>query len=249
MSKLLNKVALVTGGSSGIGKAIVELFLQEGATVFFSYQKKNKELDSTLHELKKISKNVYPVHLEMTSLVSIKEMIDTVIKKTSKLDILVNSAGVYIKNTFLETTEKIWDNTMDVNLKGTYFCSRYACDYLIKQKESSIISIASIAGCFPRESHIEYAIAKAGVVHFSKCLALAISPVRVNCIAPSYTFTKFMPEMKDKNWVKKKKSIIPLKDFNTPEDIANATLFLASKDSRMITGQVIVIDGGRGGQI
>lgn len=199
--KLSHKIVLVTGGASGIGKAITALFLKEGATVFFSYHNDNAEFQATYRELQEISTTVFPVQVEMSDLTSIKNMVDTVITQAGKLDILVNNAGVYTKNTFFETSEEIWDHIMDVDLKGTFFCARYASDYLMKEKGSSIINIASVAGCFPRSSHVEYAIAKAGVVHFSKCLAQTLAPVRENAIAPSYTDTKFMPEMKDKAWV------------------------------------------------
>lgn len=245
-----NKKVLITGGTSGIGKAIAEKFLAEGATVIItSHHATEEKKQDLMKELQMISSSISILPVNISSVASIKQLFHEVKKQFTTIDILINCAGAYTKNTFLETTEEIWDTILDVDLKGTFFCTRFAVDIMEKTSENSIINIASIAGCYPRKTHVEYAVAKAGVIHLSKCLAQTLSPIRVNCLAPSYTKTDFMPEMQDTKWVEEKKQMIPLGDFNTPDDVADAVLFFASEKARMITGEVLIIDGGRGAQI
>jgi 3-oxoacyl-[acyl-carrier protein] reductase len=121
---------------------------------------------------------------------------------------------------------------------------------MLKQKDAQIINISSVAGIYPRKSNFEYALTKASIIHFTKCLALLLSPkVRVNCIAPSYTWSNFMSFMKDRKKVAEKMKLVPFGRFNDPEDIAEAALYLASPGARNVTGQVLIIDGGRGSAI
>ncbi|HLG25463.1 MAG TPA: SDR family oxidoreductase [Candidatus Gracilibacteria bacterium] len=246
--KLLNKVVLITGASRGIGAAIATLFAGEGADVALHCRVHDKEEDDQMLKLRqKHGRKVACFEADMTNVREIKRMVDRVKKTFGTIDILVNNAGFYPENSFFESTEKTWSRVMDTNLRSAYFCSQFVSKIMLKQKGGNIINMASVAGVYPRKSSFEYAISKAGMIHFSKSLALILAPhIRVNAIAPSYTWSNFMSFMKNTKKVKEKMKLIPLKGFNEPEDVAKAALFLATEDSRNITGQVIIIDGGRG---
>jgi len=246
--KLQDKIVLITGGSRGIGRAIIRLFASEGANIALHCHIYDQEEDDLTNEIrKKYGRKIECFEADVTKVPEIKKMVAAVKKKFGRIDILVNNAGFYPENSFFESTEKIWEKVMNTNLRSTYFCSQFVSKIMLVQKEGNIINIASVAGVYPRNSHFEYAISKAGIIHFSKSLALILTPnIRVNAIAPSYTWSDFMSFMKDPKKVKEKMKLIPMKRFNDPEDVATAALFLATEDSRNITGQVIVIDGGRG---
>ncbi len=246
--KLKNKVVLVTGGSRGIGRAIALLFASEGAKIALHCKVHDREEDGLMREIRrKHHATTECFAADVSDIKAISTMVSDVKKRFGRIDILVNNAGIYPENSFFDSTEKTWDNVMDINLKSAYFCSQLVAKIMLKQRSGNIINVASVAGLYPRAASLEYAISKAGMIHFSKSLALTLAPhVRVNAIAPSYTWSGFMPFMKDKKKVKEKLKLIPLGRFNDPEDVANAALFLASEDSRNMTGQVLVIDGGRG---
>ncbi|KKP40213.1 MAG: 3-oxoacyl-(acyl-carrier-protein) reductase, 3-oxoacyl-[acyl-carrier protein] reductase [Candidatus Peregrinibacteria bacterium GW2011_GWF2_33_10] len=249
--KLLNKIVLITGASRGIGRAIALLFAKEGANIAIHCHIHDKEEDNLAMEIKKTYKRKVAIfEADMTKVSDIKKLVENVKKTFGTIDILINNSGHYPENSFWQSTEKIWNNIMDTNLKSAYFCSQFVAKIMLKQKNGNIINMASIAGVYPRKSNLEYAISKAGMIHFSKSLALILAPhIRVNALAPSYTWTSFMSFMKDPKKVKEKMKLIPLHKFNDPEDVAKTALFLASDDSKNITGQVIVLDGGRGANI
>ena len=249
--KLKQKVVLITGGSRGIGQAITRLFAGEGAQIALHCHVHDNEEDKLMAEIrKKHETRVECFEADVTKVQEIKKMVTSVQKKFGRIDILINNAGFYPEYGFFESTEESWEKVMNTNLRSTYFCSQFVAKIMLKQKSGNIINMASIAGVFPRKSSFEYAISKAGMIHFSKSLALILAPhIRVNAIAPSYTWSSFMSFMKDPKKVKEKMKLIPLGRFNDPEDVAQAALFLASEDSRNITGQVIVIDGGRGANV
>lgn len=249
--KLQDKVVLITGGSRGIGRATARLFAAEGANIALHCHIHDKEEDDLMEEIRqKYGRVIECFEADVIKVPQIKKMVAAVQRKFGKIDILVNNAGFYPENSFFDSTEKIWEKVMNTNLRSTYFCSQFVSKIMLEQKAGNIINIASIAGVHPRKSSFEYAISKAGIIHFSKSLALILSPnIRVNAIAPSYTWSNFMSFMKDPKKVKEKMKLIPLKRFNDPEDVANAALFLATDESRNITGQVIVIDGGRGANV
>lgn len=249
--ELKNKVALITGASRGIGRAIALLFAKEGSDIALHCHVHDKEENDLMDEIKKkYKRKVIIFEADMTKVTEIKKMVNEVQKTFGKIDILVNNSGHYPENSFWQSTEAIWDNIMNTNLKSTYFCSQFVAKIMLKQKSGNIINMASVAGIYPRKSSFEYAISKAGMIHFSKSLALIVAPhIRVNVVAPSYTWTDFMSFMKKPKIVKQKMKLIPLKQFNESEDVAEATLFLASEKSKNITGQVLILDGGRGANV
>jgi 3-oxoacyl-[acyl-carrier protein] reductase len=249
--KLAKKVVLITGASRGIGRAIALLFASEGADVAIHCHSFKEDEKSLLTEIKTKYKHraeVFPA--DVTDLSAIKKMVDGVVKKFGRIDVLINNAGFYPENSFFESTIETWEKTMNTNLRSTYFCSQDVSKIMLKQKTGNIINMVSVAGLFPRKSNFEYAISKAGMIHFTKSLALILAPhIRVNAIAPSYTWTSFMSFMKDKKKVAEKMKLIPLRRFNDADDVAKSALFLACEDSKNVTGQVLVIDGGRGANI
>ncbi len=174
-------------------------------------------------------------------------MIDRVTDTYERIDILINNAGIISRNSFFESNEASWNNTMNTNLKSAYFCSQIAAAEMLKQKKGVIINIESNSGILPRKDvGIEYGISKAGLTWLTKSLALTLAPyIRVNGIAPGWTETdmnaRFYNDNKARTDIEK---IIPLGRINKPEDIAKTVLFLASDDSENITGETIIIDGG-----
>ena len=245
--KLKGKVALITGASRGIGKAIALEFAREGALIAVNY---NKSMDKALELVDRINAEAigfaFPIEADITDLVSAHDMIAKIFDAYA-LDILVNNAGINYRNNFLESNEEIWNSVMDTNLKAAFFCSRFAVEYMISQGSGNIINIASVSGIRPRyKNGIEYGISKAAVIHMTKSLAVALAPynIRVNAIAPGYTETemaRFHNKPEVKAMIEEK---IPLGNVNQPEDIAKAALFLASDDSRNIIGEIMIIDGG-----
>ena len=245
---LENKVALITGASKGIGKSIALEFANEGASIIINYNKSEKE---ALELVNKINKNKnylesIAIKADISHIEEISEMVDKIISKYSHIDILVNNASIYYRNSFFDSNEKIWGEIIDTNLRGTYFCSKFVSEHMLKGDEGVIINIASNAGHIPRKDEgVEYGISKAGVIYLTKSLALTLAPsIRVNCISPGYTNTEMSKFFTDDKLKEEVQSKIPLKRINDPENIAKLALFLTSPSSRNITGQNIIIDGG-----
>lgn len=246
--KLAGKVAFITGATRGIGHAIAELFAEQGADLALHCHVLDREEKVFLTKLKKkYGVRAFFYEAELPDISVIKDMVARVQKDFKKIDILVNNAGVYPETKFFTTTEKSWDYVMDVNLKSSFFITQLITKKMLKTGGGNVVNIASVAGVYPRTTGLEYAVSKAGMIHLSKSLAQVLAPkIRVNVVAPSYTWTGFMGFMKNKQDVKRRLQGIPLKAFNAPKDVAEAALFLASDASRYITGGVIIIDGGRG---
>jgi len=250
--KYKGKVVFITGASRAIGRATAELFARQGANLALHCHVWDKEEDDLLKYLRReYGVKAEFFEAEFAKLKEVQKLVRDVYKKFGRVDVLVNNAGTYPEDGFFESTEKIWDRAMSVNLKAPYFISQLVGKKMLEQKiRGNIINIASVAGVYPRKNSFEYALAKAAIVHFSKSLALLLAPkIRVNAVAPSYTWSGFMSFMKNKAEVAKRMKMIPFKRFNDPQDIANAVYFLASAEARNITGQVLVIDGGRGAAV
>jgi len=244
--KLKNKVALITGASRGIGRSIALEFANEDAIVIVNYNKSEKEAEELISIINKNGKKASVIKADISIISDITRMKEEIIKKYGKIDILVNNAGIYQKNNFFDSTEHSWDLTMNINLKGPYFCSQIIGKEMLSQKSGCIINISSNSGIMPRKNKgIEYGVSKAGLIYLTQSLALTLAPdVRVNCIAPGYTETEMSSLYKNSKLRAEIEKNIPLNRINMPEDVAKAALFLASEDSRNITGQIIIIDGG-----
>lgn len=249
--KLKGKTALITGASRGIGRTIAESYAAEGANLALHCHVWDAEEDKLLKELrKKFDVKIEFFEAEFAKLDQVKKLYQAVHKKFGSIDILVNNAATYLDGDFFSSSEKNWDYILDVNLKSIYFLSQMVAKKMLTGRGGSILNITSVAGLYPRKASLEYSLSKAGLVHLTKSLALILAPkIRVNAIAPSYTWSGFMPFMKKQQEVKKRMKMIPLKRFNDPEDIAKMALFLVSGDARNVTGQIMVIDGGRGSAV
>ncbi|MEM2841654.1 MAG: SDR family NAD(P)-dependent oxidoreductase, partial [Candidatus Bathyarchaeia archaeon] len=178
----------------------------------------------------------------------VRNMVQRVVQEYGKIDILVNNAGIVISKPFLETTEEIWDRTIDINLKGTYLCSKEVAPLMLGQGKGKIINIASVSGLAQRSAlgNVPYAASKAGVIGLTRSLAVNLGPyVNVNAICPGVIETDMTASL-PAEYTRMRIEETPLKRTGKPEEVAMAALFLASEDSDFITGEVITVAGGRG---
>ncbi|MCF6094857.1 SDR family oxidoreductase [Microaerobacter geothermalis] len=250
MSRLKNKVAFVTGGGQGIGKAIAARFAEEGARVYV--MEINEELiNKTSYELQNQGLPVYSLVGDVTSRVDVETHIEYVINKEGHIDILVNNAGIIRDNLVHKMTDDDWDTVISVHLKGTFICCQAAQKHMVRQKQGKIINISSTSALGNR-GQANYAAAKAGIQGFTKTLAIELGPfgIQVNAVAPGFIETEMTRSTAKRlgisfeELVEKKKAMIPLRRSGKPEDIANAVLFFASDESDFVSGQVLYVRGG-----
>ncbi len=245
--RLQDKVAIVTGASRGIGKAISKLYVKEGAKVTVNYVKAEKEALALAEELEKISKDVLVVKADVSKVAEVKEMVQKTVDRFGRIDILVNNAGIMIPEVFVESTEDTWNKTMDVNLKGAYLCAREVAPIMLKQEMGKIINISSIVALAEKSAlrNTAYVASKAGMLGLTRSLAVNLGPkINVNAICPGLTDTDMAANLgPDRIQANIEEAL--LKRIGQPEDIANGALFLASNESDFITGEVFTISGGR----
>ena len=245
MKRLEGKVALITGGGTGIGRAVGRMFAQEGADVAVNYSRSEKEANETVAELLGLGVRAAAVKADVSKDAEARQMVDRTVREFGRLDILVNNAGVTnpVPHEKLEDlTEDMWDRAMAVNVKGVFFCCRAAAPHLRAGGDGTIIITASTAGVTGIGSSIAYCASKAAVISLTRSLARCLAPhIRVNALAPGLTDTRWIIGWEDNK--RMTEQITPLKRVATPDDIAEAALGFAI--SRFVTGQVLVIDGGR----
>ena len=239
---LSGKTALVTGATSGIGKAIALLFLKNGASVIGvgTNEEKARKL------IEEASSDRLRIELcDISSEKDVEKLFATVFSACPKLDILVNNAGITRDGLLMRMTPEDWDKVLDTNLRSCFLTCRHACRPMMKAKGGRIINISSIVGLAGNPGQTNYAASKAGMIGFSKSLAREVASrnILVNCRAPGYIETG-MTEAMGQEKVNLAKGTIPLGRLGTPQDIAQAALFLASDMSSYMTGQVLVVDGG-----
>ena len=247
--KVQQKIAIVTGARRGMGKSHALVLAKVGIKVVVS--------DISLEDCQKVVKEIEKEGGEAMAIkcdVSKKEEVDNMIKQTvekwGKVDILVNNAGICQFKPFLELTEEEWDRTIDINLKGYFFCSQAVAKEMVKQKSGTIVNIASVAmgqvGVgFPTLTH--YSASKGGIVAMTETLAIELAPynIRVNAIAPGTIDTPMIDPLKtDPERLEATLARIPLRRIGKPEEVSNLVLFLASDESSYITGSTVIIDGG-----
>lgn len=242
MQRLKNKIALITGGNSGIGEGIAERFYEEGAKVIIFGR--NPE---TLKEVKqKIGDDVLAIRGDVTKTEDLKALYQKVQTEFGKIDIIVANAGVAERIPFEKTTEEKFDYMVDTNYRGVFFTVRFGVDLL--SKDASVILIGSDAGTLTLKRHTIYGSAKAAVAKLAQVMAydLAYKSIRVNSISPGYVKTPiYDARLKtDPDYLKRREAIVPLQRIGTPRDIANAALFLASSEASYITGIDLLVDGG-----
>ena len=243
--KLKNKVAIITGGGSGIGKATAILFAKEGCKVVIAdvNPKPGEEVERMIRNG---GEEAFFIKTDVTNSSEVKRLMDKTIKKYSKLDILFNNAGTYFMKNFEEITEDDWDKTLDINLKGAFLCSKYALP-LLKKTKGTIINNASGLGIKPEPGSIAYCASKAGLISLTRSMALEYSKIgiRVNCVCPGPILTPLLKKaLPTKEDLDECASMMPMKRIGTSEEVAKVVLFLASDDASYVTGGIYTVDGG-----
>jgi len=242
--KLKGRVALITGAAQGIGKSIALLLAQNGANIVVS-DINLERAEETAREIESIGSKAMAVKVDVASLKEVEQMVEAVLEKFGKIDILVNNAGITRDKLILRMTEEDWDAVLNVNLKGTFNCTKVVVRHMAKQRSGKIVSIASVVGEMGNAGQANYSASKAGVIGLTKTIAreFAQRRINVNAIAPGYIETP-MTEILPEKVKEELKSLIPMERLGKPEDVAEAVLFLVSEESNYITGQVLNVNGG-----
>jgi len=243
--KLQNKVAIITGGSRGIGLAIAEKFLQEGATVVLTASSLSNAQKATAQLQEKFPHStVEGISPDLSSMSSISEAFRLVAEKYGRIDILVNNAGISERTPLSQYTEELYDKVMDLNVKGVFNASKVAAEYMEKQGQGVILSTSSMVSLYGQASGFAYPTSKFAVNGMTLSLARELGPkgIRVNAVAPGITETDMMKAV-PKDVIAPLIQQIPLGRLGQPEDIANAFAFLASDEAAYITGVVLHVDG------
>ena len=242
---LIDQICLVTGGSRGIGAAIVKKFVEEGAVVYFTYRSSDDLAKALATSLANEQGRVMPFQSDAADYTAAGEAIATVLDAEGRLDVLVNNAGITDDNLMLRMSEDQWDRVIDANLKSVFNLTKHALRPMLKNRKGSIINLSSVVGVFGNAGQANYAASKAGIIGFTKSIAkeLGSRNIRCNAIAPGYIETEMTQELDEK--VKETfLQNIPLKRMGSAEEIADLAVFLASPRATYITGQVISICGG-----
>ena len=239
------KVALVTGASRGIGRAIALALAAEGADVAVNYAGSEAAAKEVAAEIEAMGRKAFVIQADIASTEASTAMVDAVIKEFGRVDVLVNNAGITRDGLLMRMKEEDWDAVITTNLKGVFNCTKAAIKYMMKQKSGNIVNISSIVGVMGNAGQANYCAAKAGVIGFTKATAkeVAARGIRVNAIAPGFIKTDMTSVLSEKV-VEAMLAGIPLNRLGETEDIAKAVLFLASSDANYITGQTLHVDGG-----
>ena len=246
MFELNGKVCLVTGGSRGLGESMAITFAKAGAeAVIITYNSDENKAIEVCKSIETHGSKSMAIHLEASNLESIKKMVKSVEKEFSKIDVLVNNAGINRQAKMDDVQEKDWDDIMSVNLKGPFFCSREVFPIMKKNGGGRIINIGSVSGLYGGPTTPHYAASKAGIVAFSKSLALeyAKKNININCVSPGFIKTEMTDKIND-DFKKMLISKIPSGDLGTGEDVSNCVAFLASDMANYINGETIHVNGG-----
>lgn len=240
---LKDKVAIVTGGTRGIGRAIALEFVQNGVKVVLTYLKNDEAAGMVLNEIRELNGEARAIKADVKDYGQAKMVIGEAVKKFGRLDILVNNAGIVRDKALMMMDPAEWQEVIDTNLTGYFNMARASIVTLMKQKSGNIINISSVAGVVGMPRQVNYSSAKAGILGLTKSLAKEAGPynIRVNAVAPGYIDTDMTRDLKCKEELVNR---IPCGRFGTAKEIAKAVAFLASDDANYITGQVIKIDGG-----
>ena len=241
----MEKVALITGASRGIGKQIALILAKEGFNIAINYRVESKELKSLKEEIEKNNVKCLLLKGDVSSFEDCENMVKKIIDTFGNIYVLVNNAGITKDTLLLKMKEEDFKQVIDVNLVGTFNMTKAVTPYMIKQRQGRIINISSVVGISGNAGQSNYAASKAGIIGFTKSIAkeLASRNILVNAIAPGFIETDMTKVLSD-NVKEKILEQIPLKKYGTAEDVANVVKFLASSESSYITGQVINVDGG-----
>lgn len=245
MKLLEGKTAIITGGSRGIGKGIAEVFAKHGAHVAFTYSSSEEAAIALENELKKEGVKAKSYKSDAANYQQAQELAEEVVKDFGSIDILINNAGITKDNLLMRITEEDFDKVIEVNLKSVFNMTKAVQRTMLKQRKGSIINMSSVVGVKGNAGQTNYAASKAGIIGFTKSVALELGSrdIRCNAIAPGFIETEMTGKL-DEATVQGWRDAIPLKRGGTPEDIANVCVFLGSDLSAYVTGQVLNVDGG-----
>lgn len=242
---LKGKVALITGATRGIGKAIALKFAENGADIALNYRSENEALKTLVRELEDKGVKVLPVQGDVSILEDANRIVKETVEGLGKLDILVNNAGITKDGLMVRMKEEDFDSVINTNLKGTFNTMKATSSIMMKKRSGKIINISSVVGLVGNAGQSNYSASKAGIIGLTKSIARELGGrgINVNAIAPGFIQTDMTGVLPDK-LKESMESSIPLKKLGNPEDVANLALFLGSNLSDYITGQVIAVDGG-----
>ena len=245
MKLLESKVAIVTGGSRGIGKAICQTFAENGCDVAFTYNNSKESAENLAKDLKNIGINAKAYKSDASSFDDATQLVEDVINDFGKIDILVNNAGIKKDNLLMRMNKEDFDSVVNTNLSSVFNLTKASIRTFLKQRSGSIINISSVVGVKGNAGQSNYSASKAGIIGFSKSVALELGSrnIRSNVIAPGFIETD-MTDSLSEDVINSWKESIPLKRGGKPSDVGNACVFLASDMSSYITGQVLHVDGG-----
>lgn len=241
----MDKCALITGATRGIGKQIAITLAKQGYNIALNYRKENEELENTKKEIEEIGVQVIAVKGDVANFEDCENFVKQVIERFGKIDVLVNNAGITKDMLLMRMKKEDFEQVIDTNLVGTFNVTKNVVPYMMKARSGRIINISSVVGISGNAGQTNYSASKAGIIGFTKSLAKEIASrnILVNAVAPGFIETNMTDVLKDdvKQEIAKN---IPLKRMGTTQDVANVVKFLASDDSSYITGQVINVDGG-----
>lgn len=247
MINLTEKVAIITGGSRGIGAAAAVLFAKAGANVVITYTKNEKSAKEVVEKVKKEGRTCLAVKADVSKQKNAIKVVKETLKKFGRIDILVNNAGIWTYGKIGEMSEKVWKETMAVNLDGMFFMTNAVVPYMKKQRSGKIINISSTAGQRGEAEHSHYAASKGGMISFTKSIATELGPynINVNSVAPGWVDTDLNNLVfADLEYKEQERKKIPLQRIPTADDIAGPIVFLASELARHITGEILNVNGG-----
>ena len=241
----MDKCALITGETRGIGKQIAITLAKQGYNIALNYRKENEELENTKKEIEEIGVQVLAVKGDVSNFEDCENFVKQVIERFGQIDVLVNNAGITKDMLLMRMKKEDFEQVIDTNLVGTFNVTKNVVPYMMKARSGRIINISSVVGISGNAGQTNYSASKAGIIGFTKSLAKEIASrnILVNAVAPGFIETNMTDVLKDdvKQEIAKN---IPLKRMGTAQDVANVVKFLASDDSSYITGQVINVDGG-----
>jgi 3-oxoacyl-[acyl-carrier protein] reductase len=246
MAQLLDqKIALVTGGSRGIGRAIALALASAGADVVLSYRSASAEAEAVAAEIRGMGRRAEALQVDVSQFDPAREMVEGIVARFQRLDILVNNAGITKDSLLMRMSEADWDIVLDTNLKSVFNVTKAAIRPMMSQRSGKIVNITSVSGVTGNAGQANYAASKAGIIGFTKTMAkeLGSRNIQVNAVAPGFVETDMTAKLSD-DQRKALAEHIPLKRTATPGEIAAAVRFLASPDADYITGQVLCVDGG-----
>lgn len=255
MKRFNNQVIVITGAANGIGKACAERFAEEGANVA-CLDLAEEQNEVVAANCRKLGVDALALHCDVTNKGSIQSVVDTILKKWGRIDVLVASAGIYTGSPLIEVSQDQWQRTIDINLTGVFLTNQVIAPLMMEQKSGSIINLSSMAGKTSWPASAEYSASKSGVIGLTRSIAMELAPygATVNAVCPGNTLTDMVQNVAKKvgamdglsgeDWLKQRAMDCPMKRLAEPWEIAGVIAFLASKDSRYLTGQAIEVDGG-----